>query len=159
MSTHRVHVTESKNISQQAKQVSATCSTPENGSDSAVEEDENEVMAHIAKAKEELKSLKAQKKALAATITKASAAAMSGATIGCPPRGVSIQEGMGLSNNKPKYDAIRRLVRDLVAEVGINWETPWTEISSVKKAKLYQVACEEAPFLKKAWPFIPPWLS
>ncbi|KAF8262476.1 hypothetical protein EI94DRAFT_1704735 [Lactarius quietus] len=90
----------SKNTSHQAKQVSATCSTPENDSDSAVEEDENGVMARIAKAKG------------------------------------------------------TRLIRDLVAEVGINWETPWMEISAVKKVKLYQAAHEEAPFLKK---FVNDW--
>ena len=55
---------------------------------------------------EDLKVLEAQKKALTKEV-----ADLNSATpvimIGRPPRGVSIQEGMGLSNDKVKYDAIR----------------------------------------------------
>ncbi|KAN0139557.1 hypothetical protein V8E53_002586 [Lactarius tabidus] len=148
----------SKNAStnQQAKAASTTCSNPGlgDGSEVAVQENENKVMERIAKAKEELKALEAQKEALSKEITEASAAT-SVAIIERPARGVGIQEGMGLLNNKPKYDAIRRLVRDLVGEVGINWEVPWAEIPAVKKSKLYQAAHEEAPFLKRFandWP-------
>ncbi|KAI9458327.1 hypothetical protein BJY52DRAFT_1223446 [Lactarius psammicola] len=142
-----------KNANQQVKPASATCSTPGNGSEGVIE-DENEVMARIAKAKEELKMLEAQKEAIAKEISDSSAMTASVPKIGRPPRGTSIQAGMGLLNNKPKYDAIRRLVRDLIGEAGINWELPWSEVSAIKKAKLYQTAREEAPFLKK---FVNDW--
>ena len=29
-------------------------------------------------------------------------------------------------------------MRDLIGEVGIQWELPWADIPTVKKAKLYQ---------------------
>ena len=50
--------------------------------------------------------LEAQKDALAKEIEVASSAATPALKIKCP-KGVSIQVGMGLSDNKPKYDAIR----------------------------------------------------
>jgi hypothetical protein len=55
---------------------------------------------------EELKALEAQKEALSKEIeaTSATTALMSKIK---RPQGASIQEGMGLSDNKPKYDAIR----------------------------------------------------
>ncbi|KAI9437387.1 hypothetical protein BJY52DRAFT_1196502 [Lactarius psammicola] len=112
-----------KNANQQVKPASATCSTPGNGSECVIE-DENEVMARIAKAKEELKMLKAQKEAIAKEISDSSAMTAS------------------------------RLVRDLIGEAGINWELLWSEVSAIKKAKLYQTAQEEAPFLKK---FVNDW--
>jgi hypothetical protein len=53
----------------------------------------------------ELKALEAQKEVLTKEVTEVTAAAS------VPkverPQGVSIQVGMGLSDNKPKYDAIR----------------------------------------------------
>jgi hypothetical protein len=118
-----VHVTESKTASRKAKPASATTSTPRNDSDGVIEAGENEVMARIAKAKgeteiqksgkethttrpEELKALEAQKEALSNEILAASSTSAAVSKIE-RPRGVSIQEGMGLSNNKPKYDAIR----------------------------------------------------
>ena len=66
----------------------------------------DEIKAHLMWL-EELKALEAQKEALSKEITAASATAASVAVIGRLPRGVGIREGMGLSNNKPKYDAIR----------------------------------------------------
>ena len=86
---------------------------------------EDEVMVHIAKAKgetthtekssnktytrlvEELKALEAQKDALTKEIEAASGAAAPVSRIPPPPKGVSIQEGMGLSDNKTRYDTIR----------------------------------------------------
>jgi hypothetical protein len=49
---HLSYVTEGKNISQQAKPASVTPRVTESGVD-VMEEDENEVMTHIAKAKGE----------------------------------------------------------------------------------------------------------
>ena len=101
--------------------------TPGNGSDvvdgeGTIREGENEVLARIAKAKgettqteksmkttymklvEELKALEAQKNALSKEIE---AAATPELKIKHPAKGVSIRAGMGLSDNKPRYDAIR----------------------------------------------------
>ncbi|KAI9451572.1 hypothetical protein BJY52DRAFT_1226577 [Lactarius psammicola] len=116
-----------KNANQRVKPASTTRSTPGNGSEGVIE-DENELIARIAKAKEELKALEVQKEAISKEITEASAT----------------------TTSVPK-----RLVRDLLGEAGVNWELPWSEVSAVKKAKLYQTAREEAPFLKKFandWP-------
>ncbi|KAJ3501991.1 hypothetical protein NLJ89_g9088 [Agrocybe chaxingu] len=64
----------------------------------------------------------------------------------------SIQIAMGLagSNKKnDKYTAILRSLRDLVLQSRINWELPWTEIPAGEKAKLFQVARERHPVLKR----------
>ncbi|KAI9454669.1 hypothetical protein BJY52DRAFT_1188790 [Lactarius psammicola] len=142
----------SKSVNQRAKPASTTPSVPRSSTGDVIEE-ENAIMTRIANAKKELEALQAQKDILAKEVAEA-CAATSMPKIG-RPRGVSIQVGMGLSDNKPRYDAIRRLVRDLCGEVGINWELPWADISAAKKAKLYQAACEGAPYLKKFandWP-------
>ena len=55
---------------------------------------------------EELKVLEAQKDALAKEIEAASGAAAPAMKIQ-HPKGVSIQVGMGLADNKPRYNAIR----------------------------------------------------
>jgi len=54
---------------------------------------------------EELEALQAQKEILTKEVAEA-CATTSMAKIG-RPQGVSIQAGMGLSDNKPRYDAIR----------------------------------------------------
>ncbi|KAI9433387.1 hypothetical protein H4582DRAFT_2082262 [Lactarius indigo] len=148
-----------KNTSQQAKPASATHSTPENGTGKGVQvvEEENEIMARIKKAKEELRKLKAQRDVISREITQAEASAVAASEpkIERPPKGVSIQVGMGLADDKPRYDAIRRFVRDLIGEAGINWELPWSDVPAVKKAKLYQAARKEIPYLAKFandWP-------
>ncbi|KAI9431720.1 hypothetical protein H4582DRAFT_2084597 [Lactarius indigo] len=141
-----------KGSSQQAKPASATNTPPVDGSNGAVasEEDENEVKARIEKAKEELKALEAQKEALSKELTeKSAAAAASLPKIERPPKGMSIQKGMELSDDKPRYDAIRHLVRDLVAEVGIDWEVSWAKIPASKKARLYHAARKAVPYLKR----------
>ncbi|KAH9012177.1 hypothetical protein EDB84DRAFT_1645184 [Lactarius hengduanensis] len=141
-----------KKPGQQAKPASATHTPPVNGSpgQGVAEEDENDIMAQMEKAKEELKALKAQKEALTKEITEASTvAAASLPKIERPRRGTNIQDGMRLSDDKPRYHAIRRLVTDLVAAAGINWEVRWADIPASKKAKLYQAAREQAPYLKR----------
>ncbi|KAI9434898.1 hypothetical protein H4582DRAFT_2080571 [Lactarius indigo] len=139
-----------KGPGQQAKPASATQTPPANGSQGVAEEDENDIMAQIEKAKEELKALEAQKETLTKEITEASAiTAASLPKIEHPPKGTNIQNGMKLSNDKPRYHAIRRLVTDMVAAAGINWEVRWADIPASKKAKLYQAAREQAPYLKR----------
>jgi hypothetical protein len=76
----------------------------------------------------------------------------------------------GLSDNKPKYDAIRvcsylsleigmkltqvqHLVWDLCGEVGMNWELPWADISAGKKAKLYQAVSISAQLYYQGLPY------
>ncbi|KAH9023710.1 hypothetical protein EDB85DRAFT_2150954 [Lactarius pseudohatsudake] len=144
-----------KGPGQQAKPASATHTPPVNGSPSqgVAEEDENDIMAQMEKVKaglEELKALKAQKEALTKEITEASTVvAASLPKIERPRSGTNIQDGMRLSDDKPRYHAIRRLVMDLVAAAGINWEVRWADIPASKKAKLYQAAREQAPYLKR----------
>ena len=120
--THQAYVTEGKNVSQRAKPASVTSSVPENSNENVIEEDEDEIKARIAKAKGEtahkkkmlahaiwsveLKAIQAQKEALAEEVAKSSTT-ISAPKIGRPRRGVGIQEGMGLSDDKHKYDAIR----------------------------------------------------
>ncbi|KAH8978699.1 hypothetical protein EDB86DRAFT_2836548 [Lactarius hatsudake] len=141
-----------KGSGQQAKPASATHIPHVDGSEGVAEEDENEVMAmaQMEKVREEIKALEAQKEALVKGIAEASvAAAASLPMVERPPPKTNIQVGMRLSDDKPRYDAIRRLVRELVAAAGINWELPWAEIPARKKAKLYQAAREQAPYLKR----------
>ena len=54
----------------------------------------------------ELKAIQAQKEALIEEAANASTT-ISAPKIGCPRQGVGIQEGMGLSDDKHKYDTIR----------------------------------------------------
>ncbi|KAJ3494992.1 hypothetical protein NLJ89_g10700 [Agrocybe chaxingu] len=64
----------------------------------------------------------------------------------------SIQIAMGLagSNKKgAKYTAILRSLRDLVLQSRINWELPWSQIPASEKSKLFQVARERHPVLKR----------
>ncbi|KAH9051985.1 hypothetical protein EDB83DRAFT_2316613 [Lactarius deliciosus] len=139
-----------KGPGQQAKPASATHTPPVNGSQGVAEEGVNDIMAEMEKVREELKALKAQKEALTQEITEASAvAATSLPKIERPSKGTNIQNGMGLSDDKPRYHAIRCLVTDLVAVAGINWEVRWAEIPASKKEKLYQAACEQVPYLKR----------
>ncbi|KAH9015453.1 hypothetical protein EDB85DRAFT_2156673 [Lactarius pseudohatsudake] len=91
---------------QQAKPASATHTPPVNGSPSqgVAEEDENDIMAQMEKVKEELKALKAQKEALTKEITEASTVvAASLPKIERPRSGTNIQDGMRLSDDKPRY--------------------------------------------------------
>ncbi|KAH9049188.1 hypothetical protein EDB83DRAFT_2317255 [Lactarius deliciosus] len=139
-----------KGPGQQAKPASATHTPPVNGSQGVAEEGVNDIMVETEKVREELKALKAQKEALTQEITEASAvAAASLPKIERPSKGTNIQNGMGLSDDKPRYHAIRHLVMDLVAAAGINWEVRWAEIPASKKAKLYQAARDQVPYLKR----------
>ncbi|CAA7267807.1 unnamed protein product [Cyclocybe aegerita] len=64
----------------------------------------------------------------------------------------SIQVSMGLAGSTKKhakYTAILRSLRDLVLQSRINWELPWAQIPASKKAKLFQVAREHHPVLKR----------
>ncbi|KAH9041067.1 hypothetical protein EDB85DRAFT_2140240 [Lactarius pseudohatsudake] len=128
------------------------------GDSEGVVEDEAEVTARIEKAKEELRTLEAQKAAISKEIAQAEASAAvatSEPKIRRPPREVNIQAGMGLADDAPRYHAIRRCVTDLIGEAGINWELPWPQVPAVKKAKLYQAARKEIPYLAKFendWP-------
>ncbi|KAH9018361.1 hypothetical protein EDB83DRAFT_2528428 [Lactarius deliciosus] len=151
----------SKDTGQQAKPASATRSTPENSGEGVVEDgDEAEVNARIKKATEDLRKLEARKAAVSKELAQVEAStgtavATSELKIKRPPKGVNIQVGMGLADDGPRYHAIRRCVTALIGEAGINWELPWSQVPDVKKAKLYQAARKEIPYLAKFyndWP-------
>ncbi|KAI9448641.1 hypothetical protein BJY52DRAFT_1228245 [Lactarius psammicola] len=132
----------SKSVNQRAKPASTTPSVPRSSTGDVIEE-ENAIMTRIANAKKELEALQAQKDILAKEVAEA-CAATSMPKIGRPREEHTSRNGL-----------VKRLVRDLCGEVGINWELPWADISAAKKAKLYQAACEGAPYLKKFandWP-------
>ncbi|KAF8955642.1 hypothetical protein BDZ97DRAFT_1609445, partial [Flammula alnicola] len=64
----------------------------------------------------------------------------------------SIQEAMGLAGSERKtdvYQGIQRNLRDLVHNARIRWQSPWNEIPASDKSKLFQVAREQHPLLKR----------
>ncbi|KAJ7733999.1 hypothetical protein DFH07DRAFT_967754 [Mycena maculata] len=63
-----------------------------------------------------------------------------------------IQALMGLGHgqrNRDKYKSIQRGVKDFVIRGGVNWEKPWAETSSETKSKVYAVARELHPILRR----------
>ncbi|KAJ6538262.1 hypothetical protein DFH09DRAFT_893741, partial [Mycena vulgaris] len=64
----------------------------------------------------------------------------------------NIQDAMGLGQNEKDrelYKALMRNTRDLVLQAGINWELAWAKTPAEAKAKLYAVARERHPILKR----------
>ncbi|KAJ2927333.1 hypothetical protein H1R20_g9764, partial [Candolleomyces eurysporus] len=64
----------------------------------------------------------------------------------------SIQVAMGLVSMVKKhqvYQTILRTVKDLAMCSGMSWELPWSQIPAAEKAKVFQIACEQHPFLKR----------
>ncbi|KAF9470410.1 hypothetical protein BDN70DRAFT_939735 [Pholiota conissans] len=64
----------------------------------------------------------------------------------------SLQVEMGLAGSvakDAKYAALLRGLRDLVLNAGMNWEVGWREIPAVQKSKVFQVARDRYPILKR----------
>ncbi|KAJ7760283.1 hypothetical protein DFH07DRAFT_957663 [Mycena maculata] len=64
----------------------------------------------------------------------------------------NIRDSMGLGRtvkDGEQYRAILRNMRDLTLQAGINWESPWAQIPSEQKAKLFAVERERHPILKR----------
>ncbi|KAJ7780646.1 hypothetical protein DFH07DRAFT_949876 [Mycena maculata] len=64
----------------------------------------------------------------------------------------NIQDEMGLGRNaedRERYKALMRNIRDLVLQAGINWEVPWAKVPAEAKGKLYAVARKRHPILKR----------
>ncbi|KAJ7204050.1 hypothetical protein GGX14DRAFT_398360 [Mycena pura] len=64
----------------------------------------------------------------------------------------NIQDEMGLGRkpeNREIYKGLMRNTRDLTLQAGINWELPWAKTPAEAKAKLYAVARERHPILKR----------
>ncbi|EDR01071.1 uncharacterized protein LACBIDRAFT_333580 [Laccaria bicolor S238N-H82] len=63
----------------------------------------------------------------------------------------SIQEVMGLAGSEKKHGIYRALVRkihDLTLNARIKWDSKWADIPASDKAKLFQVARDQHPYLK-----------
>ncbi|KAF9471608.1 hypothetical protein BDN70DRAFT_938823 [Pholiota conissans] len=64
----------------------------------------------------------------------------------------SLQVEMGLAGSAAKdakYAALLRGMRDLVLNAGVNWEVGWKEIPAAQKGKVFQVARDRYPILKR----------
>ncbi|KAK1216586.1 hypothetical protein PQX77_020778 [Marasmius sp. AFHP31] len=65
------------------------------------------------------------------------------------PKDTTMQVAMGLTYKNARYQAILRTVRAFVHGCRVDWRTPWDEVPSDVKAKLYAVCREKIKFLRR----------
>ncbi|KAJ7086218.1 hypothetical protein C8R44DRAFT_893673 [Mycena epipterygia] len=118
--------------------------------------DHDQLSEELANAKAANAALKKQVQTLTA---KSAANSNDDGNIGMVPRpagsagnNFNIQNAMGLGHNaedRERYLAVMRNMRDITLQAGINWEQPWAKTSAAAKENLFAVARERHPILKR----------